>query len=168
MRASPDRRQAAPDIDVLIQSPLWDSEPAAETIVRDALAAAAIFAPPGGEIAVVLTDDAALRALNRQWRGIDKPTNVLSFPAAPPAGQAGPASLGDIVIAYETLAREAAEEKKPLAHHLAHLAVHGYLHLMGYDHETDSNADRMEKLEREILARLRVPDPYRMPDAGQA
>jgi len=107
----------------------------------------------------VLTDDSAIRVLNRKWRGIDAPTNVLSFPAEIPPG--APALLGDIVLAYETVAREARRDGKPFAHHVAHLAVHGFLHLCGYDHERDSDAGIMEQLERTILRRLDIPDPYR-------
>jgi probable rRNA maturation factor len=155
------------DIQIEIASPLWDAEPRAEACVRDALSAAHARVPGQGEVSVLLTDDAEIRTLNRQWRGIDKPTNVLSFPAAeqPPGS---PVLLGDIAIAYETLAREAKDEGKPLLHHLAHLAVHGYLHLMGYDHQTDSEAEAMEALERAILAGLQIRDPYRAetPDAA--
>lgn len=152
-------RVAAPAVDIQVQSPLWDAEPAAQSTVREAIAAArAVVSAPAGEVSVVLTDDAAIRTLNRQWRGIDKPTNVLSFPATKPVGVA---FLGDIVIAYETLARECAEENRVFLHHLAHLAVHGFLHLMGYDHTTDSEADTMEALESSIMARLHMPDPYR-------
>ncbi len=104
---------------------------------------------------VLLADDAALQALNRQWRGKDKPTNVLSFPAPDGAG-----TLGDIAIAYETVAREAHEQGKTIADHATHLLVHGLLHLLGYDHEADSDAAEMEGLERDILARLDVSDPY--------
>ena len=82
-----------------------------------------------------------MRALNRDWRGKDKPTNVLSFPAPPPPGAPGPRHLGDIVLAYETLAREAAAEGKALADHAAHLVVHGVLHLLGYDHEAEAEAE---------------------------
>jgi len=146
-------------IDIDIASAAWSAEPNAETCVRDALTAAAKRVSGVGEVSVLLTDDAAVRVLNREWRGIDEPTNVLSFPA--PQQRAGPAMLGDIAIAYETVAREAAEEGKPFLHHLAHLAVHGYLHLMGYDHQTDSEAEAMEALERDILRDLRIPDPYR-------
>ena len=94
-----------------------------------------------------------------------KPTNVLSFPA-PQIGAARPRLLGDIVIAYETTAREAATEHKPLDHHLAHLTVHGFLHLLGYDHELETEAETMERLEREILARLDIADPYATRDEG--
>ena len=149
------------DIDVQVQSPKWDGEPAAVETVRAAVAAATEAVPAKGEMSVVLTDDAAVRSLNRDWRGIDKPTNVLSFPASSPKTKGIPALLGDVIVAYETLAREAAEEKKPVPHHLAHLVVHGYLHLLGYDHQTDSEAEAMEGLERNILARLNIADPYR-------
>jgi probable rRNA maturation factor len=111
----------------------------------------------------LLTDDSAIRALNREWRKLDAPTNVLSFPAKMAirgAPRHMPRYLGDIVIAYETTAREATAEGKPFDHHLVHLAVHGYLHLLGYDHATNRDAEKMERLEVDILARLAVPDPY--------
>ena len=127
--------------------------------LRQAIVAAARAVPERtGELAVVLTDDAAIRTLNRTWRGKDEATNVLSFPAQSPPGT--PALLGDIVIAYETTAREAQAEGKPFRHHLAHLAVHGYLHLAGHDHEADAEAEAMESLEIAVLARLKVPNPY--------
>lgn len=161
---------AALAIDVLRQSPLWSGEPEAEAIVVRAIrAAAAATANASGEVAVVLTDDAAIRVLNRDWRKLDKPTNVLSFPAPQRSavpGAAIPSMLGDIVIAYETTAREALAEGKPFAHHLAHLAVHGFLHLLGYDHESDAAAHDMERLEARILAQLGVPDPYPMRETG--
>jgi len=103
--------------------------------------------------------------LNRDWRKIDRPTNVLSFPAAKTPG-IEPLMLGDIVIAYETLARECEEEDRVFLHHLAHLAVHGFLNLMGNDHQNDSDADAMEQLETVILARLDMPDPYLARDLG--
>ena len=147
---------AALSVDVLIQSPQWKEQRGAEAAVRTAINAAADeISSPAGEVAVVLTDDAAIRKLNKQWRKIDKPTNVLSFPAA----KSG-AMLGDIVIAYETLARESRDEGKQFTHHLSHLAVHGFLHLMGYDHQNDSDAEAMEELESAILAHLHIPDPY--------
>ncbi|MBV9558822.1 MAG: rRNA maturation RNase YbeY [Pseudolabrys sp.] len=154
-------RAAAPSIDILVQSPLWNEQPAAEQTVRDAIAAAAASLPdaqrkPNGEVSVVLTDDATIRALNKEWRKIDKATNVLSFPA----GSNKDVILGDVVIAYETLQRECAEEDRVFLHHLAHISVHGFLHLMGYDHETDAEADSMERLETAVLQRLGLPDPY--------
>lgn len=160
MSATSARRGAAPDLDVDLQSTRWQAEPEAEATVRAAIAAAALRVPAAGEVSVLLTDDAAVQALNRDWRGIDAPTNVLSFPATAPKAAGAPRLLGDIAIAFETLEREAKAEKKPFLHHLAHLAVHGYLHLLGYDHQTDSEAEAMEALEREILAAMRIPDPY--------
>ncbi len=100
------------------------------------------------------------RALNLRWRGLDKPTNVLSFPPPPPCGLAESVTLGDIALAYETLAREADELGVPLADHYRHLVAHGFLHLIGYDHETDAEAERMEALETSIMARLGAADPY--------
>jgi len=144
-------------VDVLVQSPRWKQKPGAKAVVRKAIRAAADGIPgPSGEVAVLLTDDASLRKLNRQWRGINKPTNVLSFPRISP--KAG--TLGDIAIAYETLGRECRAEHKKFADHLSHLAIHGFLHLIGYDHQNDSDAEAMENAERSVLARLGIPDPY--------
>jgi probable rRNA maturation factor len=154
----------APDVDIQTRSPLWDAQPLAAETVRAAIAAAAASTAGAGEVSVLLTDDAGIRALNGQWRGIDKPTNVLSFPAAKPGGPA----LGDIVMAYETLVRECGDEDREFLHHLAHLAVHGFLHLIGYDHQTDSEADAMEGLESRIMTRLNLPDPYRTRDLDEA
>jgi probable rRNA maturation factor len=146
------------DVEVIVKSPLWREQPRAELWVRNALATTAEHvAVPRGEVAVVLADDSAVRELNRKWRRIDAPTNVLSFPAKPGGGGA---VFGDIVIAYETTRREADEGRKPFDHHLAHLAVHGFLHLLGHDHASDAEADAMERLESVILAELDVPDPY--------
>ena len=198
-------------VDVVVESPLWKARRSAKAVVRRAVAqAASMVSTTGGELAIVLTDDSAIRALNRTWLRKDEPTNVLSFPAKQPtkkphaakvrahsasedareragntrpepgssaraalaskaSGQRGDpivrtlgttGLLGDIVIAYETTEREARTEHKPFAHHLAHLAVHGFLHLAGYDHEADDEAEAMERFEAVILARLDVPDPY--------
>jgi probable rRNA maturation factor len=150
--------------DIVITADCWQAEPGAEDIVQRAIGAAAGAAPAQtgcAELAVMLTDDATIRVLNHDWRGIDRPTNVLSFPApALPDSGGRPRVLGDIAIAYETTRREALDENKPFDHHLSHLAVHGFLHLIGYDHETDDDAETMEELERRILARLDIPDPY--------
>jgi probable rRNA maturation factor len=156
-----------PMTEVLVVADCWQDEPEAEAVIQRAIAAAAetVDADVGdAELAVMLTDDGGIRTLNSNWRGIDKPTNVLSFPAlqptaAPQVGDA-PRMLGDIAIAYETLRKEADDEGKRFDHHLSHLAVHGFLHLIGYDHEQDDQAEAMEALEREILAQLGIPDPY--------
>lgn len=148
--------------DIVIESDLWAAEPRAEATVDAAIAAAAVHSTRGGEVSILLSDDSAVRELNRQWRGLDKPTNVLSFPAADtPAtqGQLG-SHLGDIVIAYETLRRECEAEDRLFLHHLAHLTVHGFLHLIGYDHETDAQADEMETLESRIMTAMNLPDPW--------
>jgi probable rRNA maturation factor len=110
------------------------------------------------ELSLLFTDDAAIRELNRRWRGKDKPTNVLSFPQASPEG--GEQLLGDIVLGYDTVASEAALAGKPLQEHMAHLIVHGFLHLIGYDHEAEDEAEAMEELERVALASIGIPDPY--------
>jgi probable rRNA maturation factor len=165
MPAPARRARPAPAIDILVQSPLWRAAPEAEAVVRRAIGEAAAAARPPArpaELAVVLCDDAMMRELNGRWRGREEPTNVLSFPAA--AG--GAPTLGDIVIAFETTAREAAAEGKRFADHLAHLAVHGFLHLVGYDHQSDDEADAMERLERVILARLGIADPYAVRDTA--
>src|SRR6202045_1859288 len=158
---------ALPMTEVLVVAGCWQTEPDAEAVIHRAVAAAAEIADASlgeAELAVMLTDDAGIRTLNSNWRGIDKPTNVLSFPALPPTGGGGPDGaprmLGDIAIAYETTRREADDEQKPFDHHLSHLAVHGFLHLIGYDHEKDDDAEAMETLERGILAQLGIPDPY--------
>jgi probable rRNA maturation factor len=153
-----------PTVDISIESLLWNSHDS-EATVRRAIAAAATPDTQDAELSVLLTDDAEIRALNAQWRQQDKPTNVLSFPA-PSSGNMQPKMLGDIVIAYETTAREAETEHKPFEHHLSHLTVHGFLHLLGYDHELDDEAETMERLEREILARLDIADPYATRDEG--
>ena len=158
---------ALPITEVLVVAECWQTEPDAEAIIHRAVAAAAEIVDTGpgeAELAVMLTDDAGIRTLNSNWRGIDKPTNVLSFPALPPTGAGGPDDaprmLGDIAIAYETTRKEADDDQRPFDHHLSHLAVHGFLHLIGYDHEKDDDAEIMEALEQEILAQLGIPDPY--------
>jgi probable rRNA maturation factor len=161
MRRAP---RAALKIDMLVNSDCW-TEFAVKSIVRRAVtqAAAVMESTRTGELAIVLTDDSAIRALNRDWRGIDAPTNVLSFPANQGGGH-----FGDIVIAFETTAQEARREQKPFAHHVAHLAVHGFLHLVGFDHDDDDDAEAMENVERAILHALDIPDPYRRQRGGNA
>jgi probable rRNA maturation factor len=159
-------RPALPQTEILVTADCWQAEPSAEAVIHRAIETAAEIADAGtgdAELAVMLTDDGGIRTLNCNWRGIDKPTNVLSFPALQPSGDTPDdllRMLGDIAIAYETTRREADEEAKPFEHHLSHLAVHGFLHLIGYDHENDDDAEAMEALERDILAQLGIPDPY--------
>jgi probable rRNA maturation factor len=160
-------RSAEAEIDVAIEDPRWKSvAPDLESFVIRAVEAGLAVAPdsPRGalEVSVLLADDATVQDLNRTWRGKDKPTNVLSFPAAEQPLQPGMARpLGDVVLAYDTMLRESAEQSKPLSDHLAHLLVHGTLHLLGQDHETgEAEADAMEALEIAALRTLGVPDPY--------
>lgn len=121
----------------------------------------ALAPSPATELSILFTGDAASRRLNAEWRGKDRPTNVLSFPAMPVGADGSlPPMLGDIVLAAETIRREAEDEGKPFEHHLAHLLVHGILHLLGHDHEDGAEAESMEATERRVLARLAIPDPY--------
>lgn len=145
-------------IDIEIEDEAWlTAAPDAELLVEDAAAAALIQIDfDGGGVTILLTDDESVRELNARFRQKDNATNVLSFPA--PQNPEG--HLGDIALAFGVCVREAAEQGKPLAHHLQHLVAHGVLHLVGYDHETDAEAEQMEGLERVILAGLGVPDPY--------
>ena len=159
-------------VDVAEPSPLWRRHlPAVErhcaAAARAALAHAGPMSGGGAELSIVLGDDQLLRGLNRRWRGLDKPTNVLSFPAqsAGPLPAGAPRLLGDVVLAFETVHDEAAAQGKPLADHLRHLVVHGVLHLLGFDHESAAEAERMEALETAVLARLGVPDPYHRAEA---
>ncbi|OCW55900.1 rRNA maturation RNase YbeY [Hoeflea olei] len=148
----------------------WDDLAAVESLAQAALAAAARdlsanegqpFPEDPPEVSLVLVDDAMMAGLNGQWRGQPKPTNVLSFPAFPldPGGMPGP-MLGDIILARETIEREADDLGKPADEHITHLLVHGFLHLFGYDHIENSDAERMEAIETRILASLDLSDPY--------
>jgi len=164
--------RAGPEVDVVIAPDnAWRTLPQAEQVVRRAIAAAAAAHPgslAGTEVAVLLCDDAAIADLNGRWRGMAKPTNVLSFPAPDLTlgglDSADAVPLGDIAIAAQTLAREAAASGKTVTDHLAHLAVHGFLHLVGHDHQNDEQAEAMEQLERDILARIGVADPHAVED----
>jgi probable rRNA maturation factor len=143
-----------------------DAEEFCRRVAMIALAAAAPLADlplERLEVSLLLTDDAEMQALNRDYRDQDKPTNVLSFAALDadsPIPNDGPILLGDIAIAFETLKREAESEGKRFSDHLAHLVVHGVLHLLGYDHIVEEDALEMETLERSLLGALGVPDPY--------
>ncbi|RMD64418.1 MAG: rRNA maturation RNase YbeY [Alphaproteobacteria bacterium] len=157
---------------ITVEAPGWRARvPDVEALVRRAVRAAVLAAVAaqhepaarwgaGVEISVLLSDDARVRDLNRRYRGRDAPTNVLSFPAGDEGTDEAPVLLGDVVLALETVAREAAGQAKPLGDHVAHLIVHGVLHLLGYDHESDAAAALMEALEVRILSALEVPDPY--------
>ena len=154
------KASASVKIDIRIESDLWKQQREVTTVARRAIGqAAAAVVRSNCELSLLLTNDPAIRALNCDWRSVDAPTNVLSFPA-PRAGGDRP-FIGDIVLAYETVAAEAQAEHKPFAHHFAHLCVHGFLHLLGYDHVRKKDAELMEEAERGILRRLGIPDPYR-------
>lgn len=150
--------------DMAINADGWQNEETLRQLVDGVLQATLLelgFDNIDSELSLVFTNDADIREINAKWRHIDKPTNVLSFPAfALQPGQEPGEILGDIVIARETVEREAAEENKSFDDHLSHLVVHGLLHLMGYDHQNDDEAEQMEALERKILASLGISDPY--------
>ncbi len=152
-----------PVIDVAIESGDWASLEAPSQLVEAAILAAigetGVALAANAEISVLFCDDDFIRDLNRKWRGIDRPANVLSFPAGGDAAFAP--LLGDIVIAFETASREASEAGRPLRDHVAHLLVHGFLHLIGHDHIGAAEAETMEALERAILGRLGIADPFR-------
>jgi probable rRNA maturation factor len=146
-------------IEVQIEDAGWTALlPRAERLAEAAAEAslAALPAPPAGDLVVLLTNDAEVRDLNARFRGKDQATNVLSFPA----GDNPHGHLGDVALALGVCAAEAKAQGKPLADHLRHLVAHGVLHLVGYDHQDDGEAEAMEALEREIMTGLGVPDPY--------
>ena len=151
-----------PLVDISIEADAWEQLGDLEALVERAVLAAvkvsAVKLHAGAEVSLMLCDDAAIRVLNRDWRKIDKATNVLSFPGA---GQLPRRlMLGDIAIAFETTAAEALAEGKSIQNHFTHLVVHGFLHLLGMDHETAAEAEAMEAAERSVLAELGLPDPY--------
>jgi probable rRNA maturation factor len=149
-------------IDILVEAGEWPDESALEGLADQAVAGVVAELGKAGpsELSLVFTDDAGIARLNKEWRGKDGPTNVLSFPAFPVQPGALPPLLGDIVLAAETVSREAKLDGKPLEHHIAHLIIHGFLHLVGHDHEAEAEAETMEAIERRALARLAIPDPY--------
>lgn len=167
----PTPKSGASSVDVVMASASWTRalRTAAAVCRRAAtatLATAGLKSP--AEVCLLLTSDGAVRKLNAVYRGKDKPTNVLSFPSESDSGRettprGGSRTLGDIAIAYGVTAREAKAESKTLTAHLSHLVIHGILHLLGYDHERDDDALIMERLERKILARLGISDPYAPP-----
>ena len=149
------------EVDVIDECDGWDA--ASRDAAVAAIKAAYVEAADGveAEVSLVLADDAFVQNLNKSWRGKDKPTNVLSFPMGASVPGMTPVPLGDIVFARETVVREAGEQEKSVHDHLSHLAVHGLLHLLGYDHEeSEEEAEEMEALECEILRSLGIADPY--------
>jgi probable rRNA maturation factor len=146
-------------LQIRVDDPAWASVPDLRKLARAAIRAS--LETKDASLSVLFTDDAAMRTLNARWRGQDKPTNVLSFPAAPSPQMPGePRELGDIALAYGVVAAEAAAQGKPIHHHTAHLLVHGVLHLLGYDHETDQDAHAMEAREIAILKSFGIDNPY--------
>ena len=152
-------------VSIEVEDDAWCALTGLEELARTAVTSALAGASRNGtpcQVALLFTDDDAIAQINAEWRGKDKPTNVLSFPTPDdmplPAGEARP--LGDIVLAHGVIAREAAEQGKTLRDHTTHLIVHGTLHLLGYDHESDDEADEMEALETRILKGLGISDPY--------
>jgi len=161
---SPD--PTVPAINIRVEAGDWPAEAElsarAERAISATLAGLAGAVSPASlaagqeqsEVSLLFTDDAHIRELNSRYRGQDKPTNVLSFP------QASGRLIGDIILAYETVSLEARLAGRPFEAHMAHLIVHGFLHLLGYDHETEAEAEEMEALERAALRRIGIPDPY--------
>lgn len=157
----------SPEVDVAVEAEGWPEDSVLEALVARVVAVACAEARlelvEGAEVSVVFADDARVRELNRDWRSKDAPTNVLSFPGGdedePPFGPL----LGDIILARETVAREAEEMDIDFDAHVTHLVAHGFLHLFGYDHQMEDEAEEMEGLERRILAVLGIADPYREP-----
>jgi len=159
------KKPAVAAINILIEAPEWNDVPEVEDEIRRAAECAlAAEGQTDSEVNILLSDDASVRALNSQFRHIDKPTNVLSFPAAEGPGKGN--ALGDIILGYETVAREAKEQNKVFLHHAQHLTMHGVLHLLGFDHEREGEAAEMEALETKLCSSLGIADPYKDPDTG--
>ena len=148
-------------VDLAVEDPSWTAIPDLQALVERAATAAlheAGVAPDAAlELSCLFCGDDAIRALNAQWRGKDKPTNVLSFPTEGPGAEV---MLGDIAVAWGTVRREAEAEGKRIEDHVAHLVIHGTLHLLGEDHEAEGEAEAMEALETRAMARLGLADPY--------
>jgi probable rRNA maturation factor len=153
------------ELDIMRGPGDWARVAGLDALAMRAVEAAFAVAPEAPstpvELSLLLSDDAGVQELNRAWRGLDRPTNVLSFPGIGAASPDGMHHLGDVALAFETVAREAEAEGKTIADHVAHLVVHGVLHLLGRDHETDEDAEAMEALETAALASLGIADPYR-------
>lgn len=161
------------DIAIILDKPCWKRSVVEwEALIQPAILETLRQSQWGDqltEINILLTDDAEIQELNKRYRGVDKPTNVLSFPSFEPEEISGlktnkqspePIVLGDIALAYETIQKECSDQDKSFDHHLIHLTVHGVLHLLGFDHEKDEEAAVMESLEIQILSSLTIPNPY--------
>jgi len=150
-------------VDCAVEAGGWPDQSLCQEMAEQAVTAASNRVPDrvpsDAEVSLLFTNDSRVRSLNAQWRSQDKPTNVLSFATSEGGGPATPV-LGDIVLAHETIAREASEQGKTFDDHLTHLIIHGFLHLINFDHIEDGEADEMERLEREICASLGIADPY--------
>jgi probable rRNA maturation factor len=150
--------------DILLEDQRWagrmDIDSVVNSVVQTALEVTNVTLNEMAEASFTFADDKRLQELNKIWRKKDSPTNVLSFPAAEGAALKTSPLLGDVVLAYETIDREASEEGKVFTHHAAHMIAHGFLHLIGFDHENDVQADEMERVETKVLSRLGMPDPW--------
>jgi probable rRNA maturation factor len=150
------------EVDVVRHGEEWSHAAVTDAMLKRGARATLLSAPPEAQgahqVTILLTDDAEIKELNRTWRGKDAPTNVLSFPAGDRLGE--PGLLGDIVLAYEAILQEARDSGIRFADHVQHLVVHGLLHLLGFDHMNDKEAERMENLEKTALASLGIADPY--------
>ena len=150
------------EVEIVRHEDAWTPAQITDAVIERAACEALLAAPPlrqgAYQVTLVLTGDAEMRNLNRTWRGKDAATNVLSFPAGDDLSE--PGMLGDVVLTYETTLKEAREQTVTLQDHVCHLVVHGVLHLLGFDHATDEEAERMENLERTALASLGIADPY--------
>jgi probable rRNA maturation factor len=151
-------------LDIQIEDTSWAILENIEKLCQKAIDQACLHAHPkpmnGAELSILFTNDAEIQTLNKQWRNINKPTNILSFPAVLPNKIAKSPLLGDLALGFETIAQEAKTDEKTFENHLIHLIIHGFLHILGYDHETDADALIMEALEIKILAKLNIGDPY--------
>ena len=155
-------------IDLRVADRRWESLGDVDALAAHVLGYAANELKSNGEISILLTDNAEMRALNKQWRGFDKPTDVLSFPSDAPEIPGEPVHLGDIAMGYETAEQDAGAMGRPFEAHVSHLLIHGFLHLLGYDHIQPEDAKVMEPLEATILSGLGWPDPYATgPYAGE-
>jgi probable rRNA maturation factor len=158
------QRMKSVTITISVEAGDWPPKRELQALARRAIDAAVevLELEPRGELSLAFTDDARMREINKAWRGKDSPTNVLSFPAARAAQPEG-TLLGDVILSAETVAKEAELADKPLEDHMAHLLIHGFLHLLGHDHKTGPDAEKMEQLERVALKRVGIPDPYAAP-----